>query len=115
MQLFKMLFSLDGRINRRQFWIAFLIIVAVSSLLLVGARWLRAAGTDSGRAASLIPLGLMLFFAGWSLVAVSVKRWHDMGMSGLMTLIWLVPVIGPLFVIACLGFGPGNPHRHRRR
>ncbi len=34
----------------------------------------------------------------WSLLAVSIKRYHDLGRSGLWLLVFLVPLLGPAFV-----------------
>jgi uncharacterized membrane protein YhaH (DUF805 family) len=115
MQPLKILFSLEGRISRLQFWTALAFIVVVSSLLFVSGRQLNATGTGAGKVGAFVTLGLLLFFAGWTVVAVSIKRWHDMGLSGLMTLLWLVPIVGPVIVIGWLGFGPSNHSRRRRR
>ena len=43
-------------------------------------------------------------------LALSVRRLHDIGLSGWLTLIWLVPFIGPivLFVLAAFVSQPGE-------
>src|SRR6266508_3143114 len=96
MQPLRILFSLEGRINRLQFWTALAVIAVVSTALLVTGRQLNAMGTGAGKVGAFVALGLLLFFAGWTVVAVSIKRWYDMGLSGLMTLLWLVPFVEPI-------------------
>src|SRR5689334_4139452 len=98
MQPLKILFSLEGHINRLQFWVALAVIVTVNVGLFVAGRQSSATGTEIGRAGALGAFALLLAFTGWTVVAVSIKRWHDMGLSGLMTLLWLVPLIGPVLV-----------------
>jgi len=48
-------------------------------------------------------------FMAWVCVAVQVKRWHDLGKSGWLVLINLVPGIGTLFSIVILGFCKASP------
>ena len=115
MQPLKILFSLEGRINRLQFWAALAVIAAVTVGLFAAGRQSNTTGTGIGRAGALVAFALLLAFTGWTLVAVSIKRWHDMGLSGLMTLLWLVPFIGPVIVIGWLGFGPSKHVSSRRR
>jgi len=115
MQPLKILFSLEGRINRLQFWVALAVIVVVSAALFVTGRQLSASGTQVGKIGAFVALGLLMLFVGWTVVAVSIKRWHDMGLSGLMTLLWLVPFVGPVIVVGWLGFGASKHGGNRRR
>ena len=114
MRILKMLFSLEGRINRVQFWCALAIIATFSGLMFSAVRFVSGSGpTDaqSTRVMSAIVFCLGLFVFAWTLIAVSTKRWHDMKLSGLMSLLWLIPLVGPLVVIGWLGFGRGK-NRH---
>lgn len=69
------LLTFDGRLRRQHFWISWLIILGIG----VVAGWLPLIGL-------LISLALI-----WPNVAITVKRLHDMGKSGWLT---LVPYIG---------------------
>ena len=113
MHIGKVLFSLEGRINRLQFWLSLLAIAGFTTAMFVGGRHVSAIGGQIARVAGVLLFCLWLFVFGWTLVAVSIKRWHDMNLSGMMTLLWLIPLIGPIVVIGWLGFGPGKS-RHRK-
>ncbi|HSY17267.1 MAG TPA: MFS transporter [Candidatus Acidoferrales bacterium] len=49
-----------------------------------------------------------LLLAAWVCIAVQVKRWHDLGKTGWLVLINLVPGIGSLISIAVLGFSKSS-------
>lgn len=114
MNALRILFHLEGRINRIQFWLSLLFMLGVTAGLIVLTRAMRSSGV--GRVGLVVVFCIALFFVGWTLVAVSVKRWHDMNLSGLMTLLWLIPYAGPVIVIIWLGFGRGDigHNKHRR-
>jgi len=90
-----MLFSLRGRIEREPFW---LVLVAVALACAI-PMLLPNAG-----ARMLIFRLFCLLVAVWMTLAVSAKRWHDRGKSGLMTLIYLIPGVGAVWTIIELGF-----------
>ncbi len=69
------LLKFDGRLRRQDFWISFLIIFGISVVL----GWIPLLGT-------LIGLALI-----WPNIAITVKRLHDMGKTGWLT---LVPYVG---------------------
>ena len=57
--------------------------------------------------AALALLGL------WSSLALTVKRWHDVGMSGWFALLTLPPFANfMMFVLLCLLPGTKGPNRH---
>jgi uncharacterized membrane protein YhaH (DUF805 family) len=113
MRVLRILFSLEGRINRLQFWLTLLGIAAFTTVMFTAIEHLR--GNNRPALAVVFTVWLGIFI--WTMVAVSTKRWHDMDLSGLMSLLWLIPFVGPLIVIGWLGFGPGKTgvRRHRRR
>jgi uncharacterized membrane protein YhaH (DUF805 family) len=115
MHIVEILFSLEGRINRLQFWLALLAIAIVSSALFIAGRDVYAFGSQICRLAGVLLFCLVLFFFWWTIIAVSIKRWLDMNLSGFMTLLWLIPFVGPIIVILWLGFGPGKGTHHGRR
>ena len=106
------LFSFQGRIERGTFWglsiVASFIGYGVFFVCLVLMHnWGR--GSSVGAiivgGAMVITLGVML----WTGFALQVKRWQDRDKSGLMCLVGLIPIIGPLWVFVECGCLPGTP------
>jgi uncharacterized membrane protein YhaH (DUF805 family) len=87
--------SFDGRISRQPFWLGTLVLFGVNIVasLVFGGGMLGAV------------VGLVLLYPS---VAVTVKRWHDRGKSGWWTLLWLLPVIGWIWVLVECGFLEGT-------
>jgi uncharacterized membrane protein YhaH (DUF805 family) len=82
--------SFEGRINRKPFWIASLIMLAVAivlSLVIVTPLTLMSPGLG-GFVALLIWLALL-----YPVVALGVKRLHDRGKSGQLMAVFLAPGI----------------------
>lgn len=79
--------SFNGRIRRSHFWIAWLILLGVGTVL------------------NFIPIvGLLGFILIWPNLAITVKRLHDMGHTGWLAVIpWVVNIIG--FIIAAFTVG----------
>src|SRR5262249_25836392 len=50
-----------------------------------------------------------LLLVGWVCVAVQIKRWHDLGRSGWLVLINLVPGLGSVVSLVVLGFSNATP------
>lgn len=87
-----MLFSFDGRIERGLFTFTQILLIALFAVpvLLVQEE------TDL-----LLPLLVILFPLSWISLAMHARRWHDMGISGLMSivtsfflLVWLLVFVG---------------------
>lgn len=80
--------AFEGRINRKPFWIASVILfvaaVIISFAVLIP---ISAVSTTLGAFTSLI-LSLVFLFPG---VALGVKRLHDRGKSGLLMVVFIVP------------------------
>ena len=103
-----MLFSFEGRLSRSQYWLC----------------WLGAMGVllPSYLAAALISEDLFMMIvllslipAAWIGIAIEVKRWHDLGMSGLWFFLGFVPYIGGLIKLVMLGFLPSDgPNQYDR-
>jgi uncharacterized membrane protein YhaH (DUF805 family) len=90
------LFGFQGRINRVT-WLGFFVALAVGEALL-GAALHRMTGIPAAAAGAppeeffndrAVFVAELIFF--WPSVAVDVKRWHDIGRSGWLTLIAYVP------------------------
>ena len=98
-------FSLQGRINRKPFWIGFVILFAIEFALLVsmGTLMIMAGATTGGAqvdfandpsmkyVAVIILVSLVIFYCSFALFA---KRIHDLGNSAWFFMIVFIPVIG---------------------
>ena len=52
--------------------------------------------------------GVMVVVMVWPMLAVQVKRWHDIDMSGWWLLVTLLPVVGAPIALVMNGFLPGT-------
>ena len=100
-----LLFSFEGRINRKPYWMFFLGVILVNIIVAVIAGVLGKLGFII-----LVPYVIALTWAG---LAVSVKRWHDRDKSGWWVLIGLIPVIGTIWVLVENGFLAGTAGANR--
>ncbi len=108
-----LLFSFKGRIGRGTFWAIFIIHILIMLLLMIAfvnapekrdaQDWLVRLGQYLLATFAMIYLPIAM----WIAFAISAKRWHDVGMSGWMTLLYYIPAanIGAFLV---LGITPGN-------
>ena len=104
--------SIVGRVGRKTFWTVIGVLVLTVVLTAVPAVLLTRLG------GICIPIGnglmsLVLILCGWVSIANQVKRWHDLGRSGWMVFISLVPIVGFLINLICLGFLPGQVGSNR--
>ncbi|MBB5574780.1 MULTISPECIES: DUF805 domain-containing protein [Rhizobium] len=107
----RLLFSFQGRINRKKMWLAVLIHIIVAAVvgLVFALLWsvipgsISEDGTYHAEGAAAIPyiaLGLAyVIFSVWSGLAVAVKRLHDRNKSGWFFLIQFVPLIGSVWYL----------------
>ena len=106
MTLSQLLFTFEGRIGRKAYWLAVVILFAAG---------LAASIVDTillGSSSNLVSMivSLVSFVAS---IAVAVKRWHDRDKSGWWVLIVLVPLIGWIWTIVENGFLAGTPGPNR--
>lgn len=87
-------FSFNGRIGRSTFWCAVLCLWAVFIALF------NLLESTAGHASTLILY--VPFF--WATFALSAKRYHDLGKSGYWQFLFLIPLIGVMWVWGELGF-----------
>ncbi|WP_316224730.1 MULTISPECIES: DUF805 domain-containing protein [unclassified Bradyrhizobium] len=104
MRLLSFLFSFEGRISRRSYWLYFVLPVFV---IFLGVA-IAAPPLSFNRA--LLTLFLLVI---WPALAVGAKRCHDRNRSGWHQLIGLIPVIGPFVLLIELGIlqGTEGPNR----
>ena len=103
MSLTELFFSFRGRVRRSDYWYAALVVLSVFVV------WFIALERMFGRGATWI-LYAPLY---WSMLAISMKRYHDIGRSGWWLLLLLIPIIGPLWVVWSLGFRKGHVTENR--
>jgi uncharacterized membrane protein YhaH (DUF805 family) len=122
--------SFDGRIPRKTFWLAILVMVVITWILefiifgFFGASMMGGmdpgADPDAAAAAAadamskmMLPLGIIFLLTLWPSLAIYTKRWHDRNKSGWWSLIMLVPLIGGIWMLVECGFlrGTEGPNR----
>ena len=103
MSLTNVFFSFHGRLRRRDFWYAALVVLSVFVVLSIGFDWVFGGS---------MTWALSLPFY-WAASAIAIKRYHDVGRSGWWLLLLLIPLIGPAWVLWCLGCRNGNPVENR--
>jgi uncharacterized membrane protein YhaH (DUF805 family) len=106
-----LLTSFEGRINRAKFWAGVGVLLALGILanlidLMLGIR----IGGDQGIGILGLIASLISIYLG---LAIYAKRWHDRDKSGWWTLIVLIPVIGPIWLLVECGIleGTKGPNR----
>ncbi|MXU66519.1 DUF805 domain-containing protein [Oceanomicrobium pacificus] len=96
LSLVQLLTTFEGRINRKQWWVGVLVLFVIS------ACFYMLFGRDG-----VVPLivSLLMMAAAFCL---HIKRFHDRGKPGWWSLIYLVPVIGFIWIIVECGFLEGD-------
>jgi uncharacterized membrane protein YhaH (DUF805 family) len=109
--LLKRCLSASGRFSRSQFAVAYFGTLALFwSVAIAAILGLEAAGMSED-SASTVGGSLILLMLPVVLIAAvggSIRRWHDLGQSGWMVLLNLVPCVGALVILYLL-FAPGLP------
>jgi uncharacterized membrane protein YhaH (DUF805 family) len=100
------LFGFQGRIRRSQWWLAQLgAATAAAMVFLTLAYRFGGQAPDSATKVLTGSIGVGGYIVlVWVQLAVSVKRLHDMGRSGWLYLIAVVPFLGSLILLGMLGF-----------
>jgi len=97
--LFSLLFSFKGRINRVQYWLGSLG-VGVAGLLAIGISVVMSfPGQSADKVAmaqavlSLVgTIFVVMLVLGWSQLAIQVKRFHDRGQPGWLSMLPVIPM-----------------------
>ena len=99
----QILFSFQGRIGRKTYWLSLLGMMAA---LFAAVIVLSVAGVGE----DVLSIIVLLIYIPiiWMSLAVQVKRWHDRNKSGWWVLITLIPIIGSLWALIENGFLAGD-------
>ncbi len=106
----ELLFSYEGRIGVKQFWLGLLsglastiaLAMAIGVLLAVGLI-LTGASPQAQEWATFFGSAIVAAYAVFTQLAVTVKRCHDSGRSGWWSLLTLIPFIGLVWLVVELG------------
>lgn len=91
----EILFSFKGRIGRQTYWLNYLGMMVIFSMIFFALIWALGGQTESP-IFSIMTLVLYIPII-WISFALTVKRWHDRNKSGWWLLIIFVPLIGPIW------------------
>lgn len=100
------LFFFDGRVGRGVFWVtllAYTVCIVVASAFFVGSE-----GDGVETVAFLVSLLTL-----WPMLAIQAKRLHDLELSGVLLLLYLMPFLGGIVLVTLMGFFPGTPGVNR--
>ena len=114
MPILSTLFSFRGRINRKTFWLGGILPVYVIGFALgalVPYMPSKANEVASGLMLRVLILALLALLV-YMWFAVIVKRCHDVGKSGWLSLLTLIPILGFVF-FWWLGLSRGEPYANR--
>jgi uncharacterized membrane protein YhaH (DUF805 family) len=100
------LFSFQGRLSRRSYWLFVLLTLPFLAIAMLIDR-------GSGNAPLEGPGALLALLLLWPSLAVQVKRWHDRDKSGWWVLINFIPIIGDLWSLVENGFLRGTAGSNR--
>jgi len=99
LKVLKQYADFSGRARRKEYWmfVLFDIIFAIVAMIL---------DNILGLTAGELPYGFFYFLYGLALLipalAVAVRRLHDVGTSGWMILIALIPIIGAIWLLGLM-------------
>jgi uncharacterized membrane protein YhaH (DUF805 family) len=120
-----LLFSLDGRIARMQYWLGKLGAAVAAYLVKLSAESMQSVLTASEAehtvSASLLIfmlIALVALFAAlililWAMFSLQVRRWHDRDKSWTWALLGFVPLVGWLWQTIECGLLDGTPGPNR--
>jgi uncharacterized membrane protein YhaH (DUF805 family) len=111
----QLLFSYQGRIGIKEFWIGILtnlisiIVLSVVMGVVIAIGLIATKATpQTQHVVTLAGSGLIVAYAIYVQFAITVKRCHDRGRSGWWSLLTLIPFIGLVWMILDLGIMGGK-------
>lgn len=106
------MFSFQGRADRGDWWTITLAGGLLAQVAAIVAFISIYQDGGSNRLVGGVSL-LVVLPALWSTVAVTARRFRDLGMSPWLTLLMLVPLLGELGILIVCGFFPGTSSAKR--
>lgn len=103
----EILFSFQGRVPRKVFWLYGFVGMII--FMLVAGGIIGALVSAVGEFAWILAVPAYIFLI-WASLAIQVKRWHDRDKSGWWVLIGLIPLIGAIWQFVECGFLKGIPN-----
>jgi uncharacterized membrane protein YhaH (DUF805 family) len=120
--IMQMLFSFEGRMRRRDFWLCALGLAVLQWVVwsIAAAMFFPAVAVNvspSGNVAVWTswmgaiagPMLLINCIFLWPRLAIGVKRCHDRNKTGFWLLLALIPILGWIWLLVDLGFLDGTP------
>jgi len=89
----------NGRARRKEYWMFTLLNMIFALLALIIDNVVGTASPELGYGVFYVLYALAMFIPGLS---VSVRRLHDIGKSGWMVLIALIPIIGTIWILVLM-------------
>jgi uncharacterized membrane protein YhaH (DUF805 family) len=105
-KLAELLFSLRGRIDRRTFWGAQLLLLVIGCALAAALVWRTRLELTQVE-------WIVITALTWPMIATQVKRFHDLDHSGWWVLANLIPLVGGLWVALVTGLRRGSSGANR--
>ena len=99
LQVLKKYADFGGRAMRKEYWMFILFNIIFSIVAMILDNILGTAMEGVGYGLFYILYGLAVFIPG---LAVSVRRLHDVGKSGWMILIVLIPIVGAIWLLVLM-------------
>jgi uncharacterized membrane protein YhaH (DUF805 family) len=106
MGMVDLLFSFHGRINRRQYWTGVFVSGFGGGMAMAMLGLMATFSSVGGKGAALPALAMFLlllvpvwFVLCWCGFALQVKRFHDRGRTGYLTLVPFLPMLGLIFAL----------------
>ena len=113
-KVFKQYADFNGRARRKEYWMFYLIQMLISLALSISILYQFinsiSNGSSEGMLGTLVIYLIMIIYGIGSFIpalAVSVRRLHDIGRSGLWLFIYLIPIVGFIWLLI-LCVTPGN-------
>ena len=113
MSLTHMLFSAQGRIRRRDYWlwsiVTFVAYIAIYVGVAIATGSLDKMGSDDEPLSMLLTQLALAVPSTWVSVCITSKRWHDRDKSGWMYLVLFIPLVGVIWTFIECGILDGTP------
>lgn len=102
------LFGFRGRASRQTYWLAILFLTFVYTAFAWPIITTLLTGEELDQSEPFLTFAEIVFFVIlWSSIAVSMKRLHDMGLTGIIAFAALIPIVN-LALTIWIGVMPGQ-------